>query len=368
MLNVSKNLTAVLARMAASKRFDEPQIQRLRDALEGKEPLRRSVSVTVERANGGKAPNGADYHVKIKASTDGVARDGGVITLESWEEGGLENFENNPVIQFAHDYSTPPIGRSVHTEISTKEHALIQYWEFHDEDDMSRLIHRLYDRGFMRAASVGFLIHEVYFPDDDEIERLQKKLGTRDDIYWVSTRTELLETSAVPVPSDAGALSYVEHAMSNGRAHGMNVDPLVRALSALTKEKDTMPKKRDASEQEPVAPVTEPQTDDTAEERGVEDEFDARAADTEVRALIASLQERIAALETARDAETDEGDEPEAEQVTEPVEGADGDDTRDGDASTATLLVEKLEGETDEEAVARHVDEIVRRKLGAPRA
>src|SRR3954468_3169337 len=118
------------------------------DVVRGKEPLRAGMPVEVERATGSrKAPNGETYHVKIKASTEAIARDQGIIPISAWEKGGLRNFPENPIILAYHDHKQP-IGRSVYTELNGN--ALIEYWEFHLESEVSRMMQKLYEKGFMR--------------------------------------------------------------------------------------------------------------------------------------------------------------------------------------------------------------------------
>lgn len=50
--------------------------------------------------------------IKGSASTNSLDRAGDVIETEAWTKGGLENFKNNPVILFNHNYDRP-IGLSL---------------------------------------------------------------------------------------------------------------------------------------------------------------------------------------------------------------------------------------------------------------
>lgn len=49
--------------------------------------------------------------IKGSASTNGLDRAGDIIEANAWAKGGLENFKNNPIILFNHNYDKP-IGRA----------------------------------------------------------------------------------------------------------------------------------------------------------------------------------------------------------------------------------------------------------------
>jgi len=317
--------------------------------LRGSSSLRAGVTVDVERANKGrKAPNGEDYHVMIRASTEAVARDAGIIPLEAWAGGGLANFLRNPIILAYHD-NKQPIGISVHTEIdSTGNRALVEYWRFHEESEVSRMMKKLYENGYMRAASVGFIVKDFEIIDEKEEARLQEKYGTKDPIFWRAKEAELLETSAVPVPSDPAALS-IEHAITNGRAAGIDVASL-RSYSNPETE-----------------PVDTPNTEATTEAPSVETAETQQSLEERVAALetlCADLMSRLAETESSADSRTmtDSGAESETPVTTEGDEG-----TRSTEASDeAEVEIEVKDGETEAQALDRYIDEIIASKSGAP--
>jgi hypothetical protein len=196
--------------------------------------LRASVFCLVERElehPGAKiAPNGAPYHNKIRASTDRIARDGGIIRADAWKR-DIDAYTDNPVIMFAHNYTVPPVANAVYTEIDEADGALVQYIKWLDgvsEDEYDRLAHRLrrlYEIGGMRMWSVGFRIREWREPNEEE----RAEGETRgEDVRWVATRAELLETSAVPVPADPNA-GTVEKGLQAAARKGADVEPIVRA-------------------------------------------------------------------------------------------------------------------------------------------
>ncbi len=199
----------------------------------GARRVRSAVPITVEvndpRARQ-QSPNGEDYDVKIVASTKRVARDGGIIPVESWAR-DLSRYLANPVVQWAHSYREPPVATCVHIALEPGQGQLVEYWRFLDgltDDQWDQFCGRLkalYAVRGLRAASVGFIVHEWRDPTDQEkIDALQK--GDPEP-RWVAVRAELLETSAVPVPADPFALS-VDRALEDAEAKHIDV-AIVRA-------------------------------------------------------------------------------------------------------------------------------------------
>jgi hypothetical protein len=274
--------------------------------VRGIEPVRHGLNVEVERAENKRAPNGSSYHVRIKASTDTIARDRGIIPMSAWSNGGLRNFAENPVILAFHDHKQP-IGRSVHTELADK--GMLQYWEFHGETDVSRTMQKLYEKGFMRAASVGFLVHEFTFVDelsDSDLEKLVEKYGAAAvrDIYWIAEKAELLETSAVPVPSDPTALTF-DFARSSAEAVGIDISSL-RALTIIPgvtmTEAEKAEKERKDAEEKTRADAAQAASKEVADLRKiVEDGFKAiNEAIVGLRGLVEKPKETSSSAESER--------------------------------------------------------------------
>jgi HK97 family phage prohead protease len=119
-------------------------------------------------------------------TTEGVDRDGEIIKSEAWQ---LEKYLANPVVQWAHDYSQPPIGKTI--SIRRDGTNTIFGIEFADYE-FADTIFKLCKGGFLNATSVGFIPIE-YVPG-------QKGTGK------TYTKVELLELSIVPVPSNPEAL------------------------------------------------------------------------------------------------------------------------------------------------------------------
>lgn len=119
----------------------------------------------------------------------------------------LANYLKNPVVQFAHDYTQPPVGFSIRTWFDKGTNTIKALALFLDErvdtTGRSDLIFRLVKTNGMRACSIGFDPIETYHPKN-ESERTALGLGE----YGVEYRSsDLLEFSPVPLPANPNALS-----------------------------------------------------------------------------------------------------------------------------------------------------------------
>ena len=123
-----------------------------------------------------------------------------------------ESYAQNPVMLWAHQYDQLPIGRSVQMwadksvkngEVSDhiKARVIFQPDEnYHSSYAGIRgsMVYRMYQTGFMNAVSIGF--DPLEWEDIEEKDSFKGLLGTR------FTKFDLLEFSAVPVPSNPEAL------------------------------------------------------------------------------------------------------------------------------------------------------------------
>ncbi len=112
----------------------------------------------------------------------------------------FEQYLKNPVVLWAHSYSEPPIARSQWIKKGTKKiTAKIEFAETEKAEE----IYQLYKGGFLKAFSVGFIPSKSHTPTPDEI----KKKPELAEVYRIYDEWELLEFSAVPVPSNPEALA-----------------------------------------------------------------------------------------------------------------------------------------------------------------
>lgn len=129
--------------------------------------------------------------LRFIGSTETRDRDGDVLAVDGWE---LANYLKNPVFLWAHDYSIPPIGKAINVTVRNKQ--LLFDIEFPEEGvyPLADTVYKLYRGGFLSATSVGFIGKDG----------MPIATGTH------FTRQELLELSAVPVPSNPTALQQAK--------------------------------------------------------------------------------------------------------------------------------------------------------------
>jgi phage head maturation protease len=129
-------------------------------------------------------------------------RDGDVISVGGWD---LSNYKTNPVFLWAHDYSIPPVGKA--TNVYTEKGKLLFDIQFPEKGiyPFADLVYNLYKGGFLNATSVGFIGKEAEQREDDAVKDLPE---WRRGVKFM--KQELLELSAVPVPSNPSALQQAK--------------------------------------------------------------------------------------------------------------------------------------------------------------
>ena len=160
-----------------------------------------------------------------------------VIEAKGWD---LRNFKKNPVIMYAHDYRTLPIGRAPRVWISGDK--LKNIVEFPPEGtyEFADIVERLVNTGFLKAESVGFIPKRW---ETGEGEKEPKR---------TYTKQELLEISIVPVPAHQDALrdaveegvitakqmEYAESEINQDEEQGEVNEELASWLSPITKPEE----------------------------------------------------------------------------------------------------------------------------------
>jgi len=130
-----------------------------------------------------------DRNYEFTASTSTVDRDGEVIDAKGWD---LKNFKKNPVIMYAHDYRSLPIGKAPKVWLTGGKLKNTVSFPPEGTYEFADIVERLVDTGYLKTESVGFI------PDPDKIiEGDGKKTPKR-----TYKKQELLEISIVPVPSN----------------------------------------------------------------------------------------------------------------------------------------------------------------------
>jgi phage head maturation protease len=149
----------------------------------------------------------------FKISTKSMDRDEDIMEPMGCD---LTNYRANPVVLFAHNYQSPPIGKSIRESI---------YPEFIESEvefaptDFAQDCKKLCEGGFLNAASVGF--------NGIESEPVQ---GSKWGKHY--TKWELLEWSVVPVPANAGSL------IQGAKAKGLNLDAMEKELKEIELKED----------------------------------------------------------------------------------------------------------------------------------
>ena len=128
---------------------------------------------------------GDDLLIRGMASTADTDRVGDVIEAAAWTKGGLDNYLNNPVILFNHDYNQP-IGRAV--ELGTGDNGLQLKAKIAKSAGHVR---ELIKEGVLGAFSVGFRVKDAEYLKESDGYRIKD--------------AELLEVSVVSVPANQAA-------------------------------------------------------------------------------------------------------------------------------------------------------------------
>ena len=161
-----------------------------------------------------------DGSVNIKgyASTNDTDRAGDVIEKEAWEKGGLENYTNNPVILFNHDYNRP-IGRA--TGLETDDRGLrIAANISKSAGDVTNLV----KEGILRALSVGFRVKDADYIEETDGLKISD--------------AELFEVSVVSVPANQAATFSVAKSFETQSEYDEWKKQFVKITEA-TKPQDT---------------------------------------------------------------------------------------------------------------------------------
>jgi HK97 family phage prohead protease len=110
------------------------------------------------------------------------------------QPGGMknQNYRRNPVVLWAHNYTIPPIAKSLWEKPDSKGVRMKMQFDVRDE---AMEVYRLYKEGYLNAFSIGFLPIEY-----EQVFEGKSFTG------FNFTEWELIENSAVPVPANPAAL------------------------------------------------------------------------------------------------------------------------------------------------------------------
>jgi hypothetical protein len=212
---------------------------------ETKDAERASLGIAKSNAEGPGRLEDADYKllphlrdleqqertIPWTISDEGRDRDGDRIMQNGWD---LSHYKANPVVQPCHDYKQWPIGRSLECWVSQSTgkgprlRALKQFCS-QEENPAGAMAYRLAKAGYLKTASVGFL-PLAYEPDEEQDDDGDENTKVSPRIGHKFTRTQLLESSIVPVPSNPRALAEARS------VHGIDVSPMIELCERVLDE------------------------------------------------------------------------------------------------------------------------------------
>jgi HK97 family phage prohead protease len=134
-----------------------------------------------------------------------------VLSVEGWD---LAAYTKNPVMLWAHDSCSPPVGRAV--AIGAAAGALRAKAEFTPADlyPFGAMVGRMVREGFLNATSVGFRPLKYGYNAE------------RGDYAMDFEKQELLEFSVVPVPANPEALV-------SAKAAGIDLAPMIKWAESI---------------------------------------------------------------------------------------------------------------------------------------
>ena len=138
-----------------------------------------------------KAQESDDGSIKIRgyASTNDTDRSGDIVDKDAWTKGGLQNYQNNPILLFNHDYNTP-IGKATSLNVTDRGLEI--------EGVISKSagkIAEMVKEGILGAFSVGFRVKDADYMEETDGYRIKD--------------AELFEVSVVSVPANQAAVFSV---------------------------------------------------------------------------------------------------------------------------------------------------------------
>ena len=162
--------------------------------------------------------------ITVVGSKEVVDRDADLIKVKGID---TKNYKQNPVVLFSHNYSERPIASAEKVWVSGDELKVKIKFCTEDKNPGSESLFKMYSDGDMKAFSIGFIpdYQSIKFNDEKEI----KKTG----IQRIFNKCELLEISAVSVPSNPAALvANVNKSWEKGIIDGNDLQNIGHALKS----------------------------------------------------------------------------------------------------------------------------------------
>ena len=222
--------------------------------------------------------------IKGSASTNSLDRAGDVIECDAWTKGGLDNFKNNPVILFNHNYDRP-IGRA--KEIGVSDNGLELTARI---SKSAGEIKDLIKDGVLGAFSVGFKVKDADYISETDGYKIKD--------------AELFEVSVVSVPCNQNAVFSVAKSFDTMEEYDQFKKNFIQETSSI----DANAKIEQSSEAK--ADKTETKMSEENKTPEVSPEFD-------LEAFAKQVAEDTAAKIAMKQAEQKAAEEAEAKEVAE---------------------------------------------------
>jgi len=163
------------------------------------------------------------------ASDQRIDRHGDVV-LQNWV---LDDYRKNAVILYGHDWSMPPIGKSIAEEVLQRSDgaysgpALRVSPLFSDDWDFALTVFRLIDSGFLTTGSVGMFPGRVITIRD---VKERQSLGVENDGF-VFDKNSLTEFTIASIPANPGAHIATLRSMRDAKTLKAQDVQVIRDLS-----------------------------------------------------------------------------------------------------------------------------------------
>lgn len=200
-----------------------------------------------------------DVTFEATITTAAVDRDMQIVRPEGIDS---TNYMKNPVVMYAHDYSTLPVAKTL--ELRADGDALVARFQFPPDGtyEFADTVRRMWAGGFLNATSIGFIPKSMV---DDNGEPIKPGANAWRKANATIDKCELLEFSIVPIPANQEALrraldvaevktmtvkegrvlSAKDHEMFTGIAKDLRA--AVKAIEAYLNANAPAPKAIDAS-------------------------------------------------------------------------------------------------------------------------
>jgi HK97 family phage prohead protease len=240
----------------------------------------------------GEADDGG-LDIKGSASTNSLDRAGDIIESSAWTKGGLDNYKNNPILLFNHDYDRP-IGRTKELEVSNDGLEITAR-----VSKAAGEIKDLIKDGVLGAFSVGFKVKDADYINETDGYKIKD--------------AELFEVSVVSVPCNQNAVFSIAKSFDNMEEYNTFKKDFIKANSFDTNVENEQPSEARADKTE-TKMSEDTKTPESSPEFDLET-YAKLAAEKAVAAYAMKQAEQKAADEKVEAEEAQKAIDAEAEQT-----------------------------------------------------